>query len=530
MAKLGRGRACRRPAGSWCALAALLLATLTAACAEPGNVPLCLPQPCDCKLDDLLSQVAPDVPFEDQPPGLTIAQQAHRTIACFEDPLDTVLQYRIPIDFDPQYLPEIFPGLNNAQLGGEQLLFNWQLNQSLHVNPFRVAAKQARELECDPDTREEKLAYLAAYAFVHRDDGELGEGLADSLLTEYSYSRNDVLVSALGPLVLKRLPKQLTQVSPGEDEVAVELCVTPGFAYNSVATNEQMLVNAAAHGMGAVAIASRTSLGDAQDAQRIAERLKCEGRLPADFRVIVGQYITSRTGDVVGLFLKDRVLDGQTMVETVKEIHELGGLAYMARPGEVGAAAELERLPFDGYFIQPGNFQLFRTLLLLNDPRFADKPALYASCTTIGFGAGFPYSNVKLDRGACDPLKAGLQQRQGYAASPLYFPWMMFLVSKPIATYQKTLNQYFQLTDKLTLMVGRTIGADNMIIRTTWDEEMSDLISIVHAPSSLHQLLAGGSDLRELPHLTYAEAEFGWLAVGYDQDRHEVELVGRWRW
>lgn len=537
MATLAAGKALRRRAERWLASAALLLAALTAALAQPECPPaLCLPPACQTlneRITDTITQAAPDVPLEEQPPGRTIAEQAHGTIACYQDPIDIVLQYRIPIDFAPSYLPEIEPSKNNAQLSGRELLVNWQLEQALRVNPFDEALKQVEILEHDADTRSEQLGWVAGYAFLHRNDSEVGIGVTDALLSDITYVRKDVQVSALGPLVLEHLPpklKQFTEVTPGQGEVSVDLRVTPDFAYDSVATNEQMLVTAAERGIGALVIAGRTEIEGAQAAQRLAEELKCEGKLPPDFRVVIGQYVTSRTGDVVGVFLSDRLLEGQTMVETVKEIHRQGGLAYMPRPGEVGAPAELERLPFDGYFIQPGNFELFRTLLLLDDPRFACKSALYASGASIGFAAGLPYTNVKLDCSAADPLKAGLQQHQGYAASTLYFPWMMVLLIKPIATYQKTLNQYFQLNDWLTLKAGRAIGADNMILRTTWDNEMEDLINLFDAPSALNRLFTGGSELRQLPQVTYVAAEFGKVAVGYNRERHEWQLTSRWRW
>ncbi|MEI6500202.1 MAG: hypothetical protein WCP21_04150, partial [Armatimonadota bacterium] len=221
---------------------------------------------------------------------------------------------------------------------------------------------------------------------------------------------------------------------------------------------------------------------------------------------------------------------GQTMSETVSEIHSQGGLAYLARPGDLGAAGSLVRLPFDGYLIQPGNFELFRTLLLLNDPRLAEKPALYASNSTVAVGTGLPYSNVPLDPLAADPLKAGLASRRGYAASALYFPWMMALLTKPVAVYQETLNRYFQLNDLLAVKAGRFLGADNVLLRTSWDDEMRDLISLSRAGPTLRHVCEGGSGLRRFPRLNYVEAEFGKVSVGYDRQSHEWELRSRWRW
>lgn len=339
----------------------------------------------------------------------------------------------------------------------------------------------------------------------------------------------DAASTIAGPYVLGLLPQTLTQVAAGEGELAVDLRVTTEFADDSVATNEQVLLTAARRGLGAVAIASRGQIGDALRAERAAERLKREGRLPADFRVIVGQYVNSRSGAVVGLFLRERLLDGQTLAATVEAIHRQGGLAYLARPGDVGAAAALERLPFDGYLIQTGNFELFRTLLLLNDQRYADKPALYASNTTFAMGVGLPYTNVPLQAGADDPLKAGLQKREGYAAGALYLPWMMVLSAKPVALYQRTLNNYFRLNEEATLHLGRLLRADHVVLRVSWDDEMRNLISISKAVPAIEHVLDGGSPLLDFPRLNYIEAEYGRTGVGYDRTRREWVLSSRWR-
>ncbi|MEI6502591.1 MAG: hypothetical protein WCP21_16400, partial [Armatimonadota bacterium] len=120
--------------------------------------------------------------------------------------------------------------------------------------------------------------------------------------------------------------------------------------------------------------------------------------------------------------------------------------------------------------------------------------------------------------------------RQGYAAGALYFPWMMALLTKPVAVYQKTLNRYFQLNDLLAVEAGRALGADNVLLRTSWDDEMRDLISVSRAWPALRHVWGGGSALRRLPRLNYIEAEFGRVGVGYDRLNQEWELTSRWRW
>jgi predicted metal-dependent phosphoesterase TrpH len=51
-------------------------------------------------------------------------------------------------------------------------------------------------------------------------------------------------------------------------------------------------------------------------------------------RVIVGEEITSRQGEIIGLFLKERVQPGLTAAETCRAIKAQGGLVYIPHPFE----------------------------------------------------------------------------------------------------------------------------------------------------------------------------------------------------
>ncbi|TMC71916.1 MAG: PHP domain-containing protein [Chloroflexi bacterium] len=49
-------------------------------------------------------------------------------------------------------------------------------------------------------------------------------------------------------------------------------------------------------------------------------------------QVIVGEEITTADGELVGLFLKDRVAPGQSAQHSIDLIHDQGGLAYVPHP------------------------------------------------------------------------------------------------------------------------------------------------------------------------------------------------------
>lgn len=51
-------------------------------------------------------------------------------------------------------------------------------------------------------------------------------------------------------------------------------------------------------------------------------------------RVIVGEEIMTTAGEIVGLFLEEKIEPGQTPLETVRQIKEQGGFVYIPHPFE----------------------------------------------------------------------------------------------------------------------------------------------------------------------------------------------------
>ena len=51
-----------------------------------------------------------------------------------------------------------------------------------------------------------------------------------------------------------------------------------------------------------------------------------------DFKVIVGEEISTRDGDIIGLFLKGRIPAGLSLLGTISAIHEQGGIVYLPHP------------------------------------------------------------------------------------------------------------------------------------------------------------------------------------------------------
>ncbi len=87
-----------------------------------------------------------------------------------------------------------------------------------------------------------------------------------------------------------------------------------------------LLETARARGLGAIAITDHNEISGALEAQRLAEEMD-------DLKVIVAEEVkTAEQGEVIGLFINERIERGMTMAETVAEIRRQGGLVYVPHP------------------------------------------------------------------------------------------------------------------------------------------------------------------------------------------------------
>jgi len=93
------------------------------------------------------------------------------------------------------------------------------------------------------------------------------------------------------------------------------------------ATPVDVLVNTARdRGLGAIAITDHNEVSGAIEAGKLAEEL-------GDIKVIVAEEVkTAEQGEVIGLFLEEKIPKGLTMAETIREIRSQGGLVYVPHP------------------------------------------------------------------------------------------------------------------------------------------------------------------------------------------------------
>jgi glycosyltransferase involved in cell wall biosynthesis len=89
---------------------------------------------------------------------------------------------------------------------------------------------------------------------------------------------------------------------------------------------ELLLETARMRGLGAIAITDHNEISGALEAQEIAARM-------GGIKVILAEEVkTAHEGEVIGLFLRERIDRGMSMADTVAEIRRQGGLVYVPHP------------------------------------------------------------------------------------------------------------------------------------------------------------------------------------------------------
>ena len=108
-------------------------------------------------------------------------------------------------------------------------------------------------------------------------------------------------------------------------EINVDLHMHTDHSSDCATPVETLLATAREAGLGAIAITDHNEVSGAFAAKEIAD----------DFgvKVIVSEEVkTAEQGEVIGLFLNEKIERGMTMAETTAEIHRQGGLVYVPHP------------------------------------------------------------------------------------------------------------------------------------------------------------------------------------------------------
>jgi hypothetical protein len=141
---------------------------------------------------------------------------------------------------------------------------------------------------------------------------------------------------------------------------------------------EVLLAAAREQGLGAIAVTDHNEISGALAAAEQAER--------AGVKVIVGEEVkTGGQGEVIGLFITEKIPRGLTLRETVDEIHRQGGIVYVPHPFDrMHSVPDYENLLT--IIDDVDAIEVFNPRVAI--PAFNDEAARFAAKYRIPAGAG----------------------------------------------------------------------------------------------------------------------------------------------
>jgi len=174
--------------------------------------------------------------------------------------------------------------------------------------PELVGAALGR-LASDPEWRRAE-----SEAVRHSSEALGSESLADELESLYE--------SVLG----RRRTVARTPAEPLADRpfILADLHMHTNHSHDCSVPVADLLDYAEAQGLGAIAITDHNVFSGAEEAVQLARN--------RNLLVIPGEEIKTEKGEVIGLFLEERIERGQPMEDTIAAIREQGGVVYLPHP------------------------------------------------------------------------------------------------------------------------------------------------------------------------------------------------------
>ncbi len=182
-------------------------------------------------------------------------------------------------------------------------------------------------LEFEPGDVQTLASHLSALISGQELRGSCRERAAE-LRPRLAWSRvADELEALYGRLVARRhdgrSDGRVAQRLAGRRLIDVDLHMHTDHSYDCATPPEVLLAEARSRGLGAIAVTDHNEISGALEARAKADGIK----------VIVGEEVkTADQGEVIGLFIEEKIPRGMTLQETIADIKRQGGLVYVPHP------------------------------------------------------------------------------------------------------------------------------------------------------------------------------------------------------
>jgi predicted metal-dependent phosphoesterase TrpH/glycosyltransferase involved in cell wall biosynthesis len=182
-------------------------------------------------------------------------------------------------------------------------------------------------LEFEPGDAETLAAHLTSLITDH-ELREARRARADPLRARLSWARvadelEDIYATLAARRHVRGVDGAVRRRVAARSFIDVDLHMHTDHSYDCATPVEVLLAHAKMRGLGAIAVTDHNEVSGAHEARAKSGGLK----------VIVAEEVkTADQGEVIGLFIEDKIPRGMTLQETIAEIKRQGGLVYVPHP------------------------------------------------------------------------------------------------------------------------------------------------------------------------------------------------------
>ncbi|MEH3053002.1 MAG: CehA/McbA family metallohydrolase [Patulibacter minatonensis] len=139
----------------------------------------------------------------------------------------------------------------------------------------------------------------------------------------------DGVIDAYRALLSRRrdptVPVEVAARLRDRPKIDVDLHMHTDHSHDCATPVEVLLATAKERGLGAIAVTDHNEISGALEAAELSEKY--------GVKVIIGEEVkTASQGEVIGLFIKEKIPRGLTLQETIAEIKRQGGVVYVPHP------------------------------------------------------------------------------------------------------------------------------------------------------------------------------------------------------
>ena len=171
-------------------------------------------------------------------------------------------------------------------------------------------------------------------------------------------------------------------LAPGE--IAIDPHVHSLYSHCSISHPERIIRRAMSLGLSGVAVIDHNVVTGGNQTVLCADYLKGKGVIPEGFVAIPGTEVNTTRGHIGALFVTTQIRGARPPADTVKEIHDAGGLAVAVHPyHSTGIGDAIYEAPFDLIETDCGSVfsesQVRRNTALVEEERLASVPKIGGS-------------------------------------------------------------------------------------------------------------------------------------------------------